>query len=254
MSGATILPHGGTLVNRWATDKERQEWLPEIKTLKRIHLTRREISDLEMIGVGAFAYIAAHLALYVADQSYDFGKVLSEIVSRVYLIIGMIAWLGLAVLAATSTDGMVRRLGGMTWRRVHQAIYVIGFLALIVGIVSFLAISGLALSMTIGASRSPGTMAITGVAGLLSVVISVGLYITLTSAHGAKPSTWDWIGTIIAFTVGVLSSLSLGGVAVVMTMGAFMPNKQPITSWPAELEQTFAGFERRNAQSQSQAP
>lgn len=84
-----------------------------------------------MIGVGAFAYIAAHLALYVADQSYDFGKVLSEIVSRVYLIIGMIAWLGLAVLAATSTDGMVRRLGGMTWRRVHQAIYVIGFLALI---------------------------------------------------------------------------------------------------------------------------
>ena len=55
MSGATILPHGGTLVNRWATDKERKEWLPETKTLKRIHLTRREISDLEMIGVGAFS-------------------------------------------------------------------------------------------------------------------------------------------------------------------------------------------------------
>jgi sulfate adenylyltransferase len=55
VSGATILPHGGTLVNRWATDKERQEWLPEIKNLKRIHLTRREISDLEMIGVGAFS-------------------------------------------------------------------------------------------------------------------------------------------------------------------------------------------------------
>jgi len=55
VSGATILPHGGTLVNRWATDKERQEWLPEIKNLKRIHLTKREISDLEMIGVGAFS-------------------------------------------------------------------------------------------------------------------------------------------------------------------------------------------------------
>lgn len=128
-----------------------------------------------------------------------------------------------------------------------------GFLALIVGIVSFLAISGLALSMTIGASRSPGTMAITGIAGLLSVVISVGLYAVLTSAHGAKPSTWDWVGTVIAFTVGILSSLSLGGVAVVMTMGAFMPSKQPITSWPAEHEQSFAGFERRNAQTQSQA-
>ena len=55
MSGATILPHGGTLVNRWATDKERQEWMREIKTLKHITLTRREISDLEMIGVGAFS-------------------------------------------------------------------------------------------------------------------------------------------------------------------------------------------------------
>jgi len=33
MSGATILPHGGTLVNRWATDKERQEWAREIRTL-----------------------------------------------------------------------------------------------------------------------------------------------------------------------------------------------------------------------------
>ncbi len=55
MSGATILPHGGTLVNRWATDKERQEWLRGIKSLKRIHLNRREISDLEMIGVGAFS-------------------------------------------------------------------------------------------------------------------------------------------------------------------------------------------------------
>ena len=55
MSGATILPHGGTLVNRWATDKERQDWMREIKSLKRIHLTRRQISDLEMIGVGAFS-------------------------------------------------------------------------------------------------------------------------------------------------------------------------------------------------------
>ena len=55
MSGATILPHGGTLVNRWATDRERQEWTVKSEAAKRIHLTRREISDLEMIGVGAFS-------------------------------------------------------------------------------------------------------------------------------------------------------------------------------------------------------
>jgi sulfoxide reductase heme-binding subunit YedZ len=84
-----------------------------------------------MLGVGAFCYIAAHLTLFFADQSYDPSKFIHEITHRVYLIIGAIAWIGLAALAATSTDGMVRRLGGLRWRRLHQAIYAIALLALI---------------------------------------------------------------------------------------------------------------------------
>jgi methionine sulfoxide reductase heme-binding subunit len=84
-----------------------------------------------MLGVGAFCYIAAHLTLFFADQSYDVGKAAHEITHRVYLIIGATAWLGLAALAATSTDGMVRRLGGLRWRRLHQIIYAIALLALI---------------------------------------------------------------------------------------------------------------------------
>jgi methionine sulfoxide reductase heme-binding subunit len=84
-----------------------------------------------MLGVGTFCYIAAHLALFFADQSYDVGKALHEISHRVYLIVGGVAWLGLATLAATSTDGMVRRLGPLRWRRLHQAVYAIALLALI---------------------------------------------------------------------------------------------------------------------------
>lgn len=84
-----------------------------------------------MIGVAAFAYAAAHFLLYVADQQFNLVKVASEIVSRVYLAIGFAALLGLAILAATSTDGMVKRLGGMTWRRLHQIVYVVTLLALI---------------------------------------------------------------------------------------------------------------------------
>jgi sulfoxide reductase heme-binding subunit YedZ len=84
-----------------------------------------------MLGVGTFCYIAAHLALFFADQSYSFAKTFHEITHRVYLIIGAIGWLGLAALASTSTDGMVRRLGGLRWRRLHRAIYVIALLALI---------------------------------------------------------------------------------------------------------------------------
>lgn len=84
-----------------------------------------------MLGVGTFCYAAAHLVLYVADQSYDLAKVAHEITHRVYLIIGFAAWLGLAALAITSTDRMVRWVGPLRWRRLHQLIYVIALLALI---------------------------------------------------------------------------------------------------------------------------
>jgi methionine sulfoxide reductase heme-binding subunit len=84
-----------------------------------------------MLGVGAFLYGVAHISLYTADQAFDFGKVASEIVLRYYLVIGITALVGLGTLAATSTDGMVRRLGGLRWRRLHMVVYGIGILALI---------------------------------------------------------------------------------------------------------------------------
>ena len=50
---------------------------------------------------------------------------------RLYLTIGFTALIGLALLAATSTDGMVRRLGPRRWQRLHQIVYAIALLALI---------------------------------------------------------------------------------------------------------------------------
>lgn len=102
-----------------------------VTPFRRIARYGHLIDVRRMLGVGTFCYIAAHLVLYVADQRYDVAKIIHELTHRVYLIIGGIAWLGLAVLAATSTDGMVRRIGGQRWRRLHQAIYAIALLALI---------------------------------------------------------------------------------------------------------------------------
>jgi sulfoxide reductase heme-binding subunit YedZ len=102
-----------------------------ITPLRRIGRYNQLVDVRRMIGVGAFAYIAVHLGLYVADQMFDLKKVASEIALRLYLTIGFVAWLGLAALAATSTDGMVRRLGAKRWQRLHTAIYGIGLLALI---------------------------------------------------------------------------------------------------------------------------
>ncbi len=102
-----------------------------VTPLRRVARYGGLIDVRRMIGVGAFAYAATHLALYIADQGFDLVKVFNEITHRVYLIIGMLAWLGLLTLAITSTDAMTRRLGGRRWRRLHQLIYAISLLALI---------------------------------------------------------------------------------------------------------------------------
>jgi sulfoxide reductase heme-binding subunit YedZ len=102
-----------------------------VTPFRRILRYGQLIDVRRMIGVGAFFYIATHLALFFADQSYSVVKFFTEIFSRVYLIIGITAWLGLAALAITSTDAMVRRLGGVKWRRLHQIVYAIALLALI---------------------------------------------------------------------------------------------------------------------------
>src|SRR5487761_2130817 len=102
-----------------------------VTPLRRIVRYGNLIEVRRMLGVGAFCYIAAHLTLFTADQMFSLSKVVHEISHRWYLIVGGTAWLGLATLAATSTDGMVKRLGGMRWRRLHQIIYGIALLALI---------------------------------------------------------------------------------------------------------------------------
>jgi sulfoxide reductase heme-binding subunit YedZ len=102
-----------------------------ITPLRRVARFNQLVDVRRMIGVGAFAYAAAHISLYVADQMFDLWKVASEIALRVYLTIGFTALLGLTALAITSTDGMVRRLGGRNWQRLHSVIYGIGLLALI---------------------------------------------------------------------------------------------------------------------------
>jgi sulfoxide reductase heme-binding subunit YedZ len=102
-----------------------------ITPLTRITRFGQLIDVRRMLGVGAFLYGVTHVTLYTADQMFDLVKVASEIAQRVYLVIGFTALIGLATLAATSTDTMVRRLGAKRWQRLHAVVYGIGVLALI---------------------------------------------------------------------------------------------------------------------------
>lgn len=88
----------------------------------RIILARRTF------GVASACYALLHLSLYVLDQHFDLFKVASEIVLRVYLLIGAVALIGLIALGVTSTDDAIRRLGSQRWNRLHRLIYGIAIL------------------------------------------------------------------------------------------------------------------------------
>lgn len=94
-----------------------------VTPLRRIAVWPGLIQLRRMLGVAAFAYVAIHFTLYIVQQNFRLGFVASEIVQRIYLTIGFIALLGLLILALTSTDAMVRRLGGKRWQRLHYLVY-----------------------------------------------------------------------------------------------------------------------------------
>ena len=129
----------GTLGARPLTEAIHQQGLWTIRLilialaitpLKAILAWQRLILVRRMVGVAAFAYILLHFALYIADENFNLVTVAGEIVKRIYLTIGFTALVGLATLAATSTDRMVRRLG-RKWQALHRLVYPICLLGLI---------------------------------------------------------------------------------------------------------------------------
>lgn len=101
-----------------------------VTPIRRIAAWPQLIQLRRMLGVGAFAYLAIHFFLYVVQQNFRLGFVASEIVLRIYLTIGFVALLGFLILALTSTDGMMRRLGGKRWQRLHYLVYPLTILGL----------------------------------------------------------------------------------------------------------------------------
>lgn len=99
-----------------------------VSPLRRVTGWGKLIGIRRMLGLAAAGYALAHLTLYAADQSFDLAKVASEIVLRIYLTIGFVALVGLLLLAATSTDGAIRRMG-QNWHRLHRLSYGIAVLA-----------------------------------------------------------------------------------------------------------------------------
>lgn len=85
-----------------------------------------------MLGLYAFFYVVVHFASYVSfDHVFDVRAILQDVVKRPFITVGFLSLVLLLPLAATSTHGMVRRLGAQRWNGLHRLVYVIGPLAVL---------------------------------------------------------------------------------------------------------------------------
>ena len=109
----------------------------------------RLIKYRRMLGLFALFYGLLHLMTYVGfDRYFNFRSIPGDVFSRPFIAFGMMAFLLMVPLGITSTNRMVKRLGGRRWRRLHAAVYVAG----IAGVLHFwfLVKSDIRLPLTFG--------------------------------------------------------------------------------------------------------
>ena len=81
------------------------------------------------LGLYAFFYASLHLTTYLwLDQFFDWMEIAKDVVKRPFITVGFSAFVLLLPLAITSTNAMVRRLGGRRWQMLHRLVYIIATL------------------------------------------------------------------------------------------------------------------------------
>ncbi len=102
-----------------------------ITPLRQITGWNNWIKFRRMLGLFAFFYVCLHFSVYlIFDQFFDLNSIIEDVAKRPYITVGFAGWLLLIPLAATSTNGMIKRLG-RNWRRLHRLVYLIGLLGVL---------------------------------------------------------------------------------------------------------------------------
>jgi sulfoxide reductase heme-binding subunit YedZ len=87
-----------------------------------------------MLGLFAFFYGSLHLLTYVwFDRQFHLLSTIEDIGRRPFILAGMTAFVLMVPLAITSTNRVVKRLGGKLWARLHR----LSYLAAVAGVVHF---------------------------------------------------------------------------------------------------------------------
>ncbi|SMP52818.1 protein-methionine-sulfoxide reductase heme-binding subunit MsrQ [Noviherbaspirillum suwonense] len=85
-----------------------------------------------MIGLFAFFYAALHFMTFLwFDHFFDVAEMLKDVVKRPFITVGFTAFVLLIPLAATSTNAMIKRLGGKRWQWLHRLIYLVAPLGIL---------------------------------------------------------------------------------------------------------------------------
>jgi sulfoxide reductase heme-binding subunit YedZ len=80
-----------------------------------------------MLGLFAFFYVCLHFLSWLwIDKLFDVDEIVKDVIKRPFITVGFTCFVLLIPLAVTSTQGMVRRLGGGRWRALHRLVYAIG--------------------------------------------------------------------------------------------------------------------------------
>ncbi|WP_454765186.1 protein-methionine-sulfoxide reductase heme-binding subunit MsrQ [Cupriavidus campinensis] len=84
------------------------------------------------LGLFAFFYGVQHFLLWLGvDRGFDVAYMIKDIAKRPFITVGFAAFMLMVPLAATSTNGMIRRLGGKRWQALHKAVYAIAVLGIL---------------------------------------------------------------------------------------------------------------------------
>src|SRR5215211_1137879 len=105
-----------------------------ITPLRKIFGINSLVKLRRMLGLFAFFYGSLHLLTYVwFDRLFNLISVGQDVVRRPFILAGMTAFVLMVPLAITSTNKMVKRLGGKHWANLHRLVY----LSVIAGVVHF---------------------------------------------------------------------------------------------------------------------
>ena len=100
--------------------------------LRMLTKSAKPIRFRRMLGLFAFFYAVLHFTVYLwLDKVFDLKEIWADIYKRPFITIGFTALVLMLPLAATSTKGMIRKLGGKRWQFLHRFIYVSAIAAVI---------------------------------------------------------------------------------------------------------------------------